>query len=589
MRKIFLTALVPCLLAAACAVQPDRSLDDGEGASQATTALQPTGPILLETVTGTKVSATDTIVSVTYVRSVTSTGAYSVVLTGPGGTTRTVTETSLGGGRYGASFPALSSCAAYAYAVVSPIAGHVADGAIHTRNAGNTACLTGETLAPTKTFLFEGLWHERFDHDYCTSDSWDPNLRMYPEGAAWREVEWPGNVPAAKYGYRHTFNPGKDPLPCPEAFVEARRARFDFDLTTDQMRRVTDAKFVASYQNLAGTGACTSDVEDLVVTAWPVGVGQANNLNDFGAGWSSVLGGPVTNNGLDVLYNGSGTGMIASGGMLIADWWKPKSSKLVAGLWAYHDGFGSPSGPFEQNNNACMVSVSNVGMKLAYDLPPDTPLNCSWSLDCNTPTVTCDGAGDVFAFTVALTDGTEREVATFDDSATPGAPVTVQLPPASGAIKSVTVCTVAGGARACTAPMTQPTRAVACLPTCTSALTCPGDAVVPPTRQVTCTGPTDFYLQVAGGVARPLGTSTSMRQMTSTYAGDVLTACMPGTNRCVAYGVYAPRADWCTASTPPPPPPCDAAACMDSCRTCNGSRGTCSANRCTCASHATCE
>jgi len=429
-------------LLAACAADATQ----GEPTSSSTSALSVIGPHAetAASVTVQSIVATDT--TLTFTTASTGVTDLTVVLTGPAGSTTLTNQTST------SLFVRLSNCTAYTYAFESNGA-TLASGQVNTHYTGNVACPSVESLTATSGEYFEGYEHSGNGSTYGN----------YPQGSTWNlESSTPG-AQQVQVGYVHYSGGG-------ESFVQVWRQELIFAIPPAVYARgVTNATLAASLMGEQGSN-CFSGVKELGQEPWP--------QNEDGSLWAPLVGFPEGNVGLD--YGGtapvyprtiSGT---TKGSLLTVNFGVPLTT-IYAGFESDNDGFinqnpayGGPTS-YANDNNVCMQSFQNVTMNLTLaDLPPDTPINCTETVNCDAYTITCQNTPD--SFTLYRLPNSEWPLSPM---------VTVQGTTAGG---TVTMNDNAGGATYQVCAKTTPGDAAsACVyPTITSNVACPPPPPPPP-------------------------------------------------------------------------------------------------------------
>ena len=540
----FLVALFfgGALATSACAASSGDEDRAVSGAASVTTAAASIA------IANTSVTATDSAITVEYGHS-TAVGPFTVALNGPTGSYSQI-ETSFGAptltsGVFGAIFAGLPECAAFIFTVSSG-ATTLATGAIHTRAPGNVACATSETLAPAQVLQFRGVGHL---YDGTNGLQYG----TYPWGSAWNlGGPLPGNIISVGFDHFDSSN---------ELFVDARRAKLTWNLDPAQLRRATDARFVATYEMDYGQPSCLEDIEDttMVETIYPITTVQTDNVSVVGGQtWPKAMGTPTTSHALAPQTTG-GRGIAFANGTASLDLGQPTSATVQAGLFGTGDGFGSQvngasNAYFAHDNAQCMIDMRNLGLQLTYAaLPPDSPLGCSVAIDCAQATITCNGAGDIFVVHQVTAAG-DVAMPAVDLTSTPTQPFTQTVAQSGGA--SYYVCTTSGGATSCTSTLPV-TSNLAC---CSATTTCTSTAS-PPTITVACPGASSFYLSDSfTNSSTSLGSGTSFTESTSTVTTQSVVACpngvAAGSASCQSFSTYLPKSSWCGSAPPPPSPSC---------------------------------
>jgi len=116
-------------------------------------------------------------------------------------------------------------------------------------------------------------------------------------------------------------------------------------------------------------------------------------------------------------------------------------------------------------------------------------------------------------------------------------------------------------------------------PACTIAFSCPDpQSHSPPQYEVTCPNVVDFYEALPSNPKYPLQTAASLSGTTDAY-GDIIFACITGTQTCRGFSIYKDVTDWCGGPPPSPNPNPNPQQCCESCR---AAGGTCTAGAHSC-------
>jgi hypothetical protein len=409
-RFALLTAL-PFLAAAACSSPAGEDTQSSQ---------EPLG-IQLHVLSNVHVTADHASVTITYTRAILA--PYTLTLTGPAGTT-SLAETSVNGAT-GVVFAGLEICTAYTFAIVDPSGVALESGSIHTLQTGDVVCPTTETVPPTRSYQFEGAYHWRNDAAWCYPSDYSQAWGVYPLFWPWWDVRLGG----ATVGYQHYWDAGAQPFPCQERGVDVYRAMFEWDLGASRKRRVHAATVQAT---VTSPQICVNQWQQMGLGSWSYSSGNLDATNDYGATWPEVFPpGIGTGRGMSIVPNSAGRSLTVNGNTLTTDVTSSVASiGYVGGGFAVpNDGFADPTGSeppytdYPQDDNVCMTGLANVGVTLEYDaITPDTPMNCSATLDCDQFTVTCDGAPDTFEVHQNV-DGADTIVGTAQGSTT--GPVTI--------------------------------------------------------------------------------------------------------------------------------------------------------------------
>jgi hypothetical protein len=470
--RVVLLALLP-FISGACGASADSGTDDRDGQQ---TLVHPVAPLpfplpgatLVPLVSGVHVTAGDDRVQVVYTRGAAAPASLQVRLVGPAGPT-VLPERPLAQAT-GARFTGLDSCTAYHYTIETTGQSAVLSGDIHTLQGG--ICPDRETLGPNEWDWFTGEYHWHDDHPWCQTSDRSFAFRQDPVGQPWWHVKIAVQQPPAtlgplsvSVGYDHYWEPGADPFPCSEQFIRADRARLTWQIGAARLRRMQSATVRAK---LTSPQLCVTDFARVDRSIWSVTAAMSTAVSDDGTSWADELG---YNNGTAVERMASIAPLALSGTDVSAVVTGPlrDGNGYISGGFVANDGFPIPTGyeSYPRDNDSCGTGLDMVGLDLAYTpLHPDTPLNCSAVLFCEQFTVTCDAAPETFEVHQNIA-GVDRVVASAGGTAAAAPRVAgTRLAPVP-----FSVCTVAGGVRACTdeVPITSTT-------TCSSG----GGAVGPP-------------------------------------------------------------------------------------------------------------
>jgi hypothetical protein len=432
-RLLGLTSL-PLLVLAACSGDPGenaRSSDDGLN-------------FVYLTISNVHMTASESSVTITYLRGASS--PFTVSLSGPNGTT-SLPEGSVNGSA-GVVFTGLQECTPFTFSILS--AGvSLQSGNVHTLQIGGVACPASETIAPTRSYQFEGAYHWRNNAAWCYPSGWNPGLKAYPLDDPWWYVHQGGGG----VGYTHHWDPGADPFPCQEQFVDVTRSYFDWQLDASRQRRVQSASVVATVDP-ESKQVCVNEWQQLGLTVWGYPQSTILDTNDYGQPWNSVFpAGIGTGRGMDIIQGSIPIPLTINGSSVSADVTSTAVRGYVTGGFAVpNDGFPTPTGSrpdhsiYPEDNNSCATGMDNVGLKLNYNaIQPDTPMNCSATTYCAQFVVTCDAAPETFQVHQSI-NGFEYTYGTAQGSTS--GKVTI-----SGTTYSTApfyVCTTAGSLRSCT-------------------------------------------------------------------------------------------------------------------------------------------
>jgi hypothetical protein len=293
---------------------------------------------------------------------------------------------------------------------------------------------------------------------------------------------------------------------------------------------------------------------------YPITSVQVSATDANGFTWPQATGHAASSTGIEVPNPvGPVRALTFAGGQVSVDMGKPVTSKVIAGLAALTDGFGTQQDGYHptyaQDNDACRITLASPTLQLTYrDLPPDTPHNCTFTRNCQTVSVTCDGAGDVFVVHQVSASGVDVAGAPVDMTASPTTPFTQTF---QSDASSFYVCTTSGAGSTCTAPIAA-TSDVAC---CTSQTACASNRTIPPTITVSCPSSMSFYVDDSFTKDVYLAsTATSYTRSTDTTQLFSVVACplgaAVGDPSCQSFSTYVPKTSWCGG--PPPPPECGA-------------------------------
>ena len=174
-RRAAPLSLLPLLALVACGAPGERtgSSDDAVG-------------VAVPIVFAVHATSTGSAVTVTYSRSIFST-PLTITLAGPTATT-TLDESTVNGAT-GVVFSGLDECTPFTF-TLSEGGTTVSTGHIHTMSPDGSHCGTTETIPPSRSEQFRGMYHWRNDASYCTWSSWSDAYRAYPETPWWSDGEW---------------------------------------------------------------------------------------------------------------------------------------------------------------------------------------------------------------------------------------------------------------------------------------------------------------------------------------------------------------------------------------------------------------
>jgi hypothetical protein len=445
MNRLLIVPALALLAVASCSGSPGEDPQSSSGAIS---------PVLTTVITNVHVTSDASSVTITYARLVTT--PFTVTLTGPGG--RTTRTDGLVGAKTGAQFTGLDECTSYQFAILEG-GTTLQSGTIHTLQTGGVACPASETLQPTKSYVFEGAYHWRNNAPWCSSGDWSPALEMYPLNEPGWSVRIGGQPPVS---YRHYWNPGAQPLPCQEQFVDVQRSMFEWTFDASRTRRMRTATFEATLDPM-DTQICINQIAQVDLGAWAVTAGTLTATNDFGQPWSSVLPVGIGNGrSIDTVQGSTGIPLTFSGRLATADVTSMAARGWFNGGFAIpNDGFPAPTGDnpdhtrYPEDNNACGTGFDSVAMNLTYaPIAPDTPMNCSVAMNCNQFTVTCDGSPDAFEVHQNRGGADVTMAIAFGSVGATTVSMSSNFSNASEAATPLTVCTAssegAGALRTCT-------------------------------------------------------------------------------------------------------------------------------------------
>jgi hypothetical protein len=375
MHPTKLSALAALSLAACAAPSTENAQSSGEQS------------LSLAGVVAVSVSATGNSATLAYIRG-TGTASTWAHVTGPGyDQTQWDSDPSP---QRAIPFLGLAPCTRYAFAIGQ--GAQEANGVFGTTLPNGAPCPTGETLAPVGHLTMRGVDHQRFDHSWCTSGSWNNAYRIYPEGPAWlsRDYNAVGAVDM-RIGYQHYYDSGSDPFPCGERFVDAYRGIAKLAVSPMQQQNLRTATVRFNYQSW-GSGGPRGDFCGGTTFLYKANYPYLNvltSLNDYGQTWADALGGVINWWGLE--KNSVVSPIAAANGSASIDvtsTLKANGSQWL-GLASASDGFSSMLVPenymsFAQDNDECISDVTNLVLDVVYDQPPPAASPaCTWSFTCD--------------------------------------------------------------------------------------------------------------------------------------------------------------------------------------------------------------
>jgi hypothetical protein len=473
------------------------SVPAGDDAQSSTGALGSISTTPIPVLVNLHVTAGASSVTIAYTRRLAP--PFTLTLTGPNGTT-TLPENDESS-TPGAVFTGLDPCTPYTYSILNG-GTTLATGSVHTLDTGNVVCPATEKVIPSKSIEFQGAYHWRNDAVWCNpAANYSLTLAYFPEKMpGWHDFHGGGGV-----GYTHYWDPGAQPLPCQEQFVQVSRTLLQWDLGASRSRRTATATFQATI-DAQSTSLCVNRFyHEMALTTWSYTEQTAMAKNDQGQTWGEVYPpGFMTGMGMSLTDGDPGVPLTINGSQVSVDETAAAQNggHISGGFAVPNDGFPTPTGLepdhsiYPEDNNSCSTGFDNPVVALQYKpMTPDTPLNCTATVNCDQFSVTCDGAPDTFEVHQNI-NGANVIVGTAPGSLTgsvtisgtedePGAPLTV--------------CTASYGASLQIGKLTTCTTSVAV----TSSVACPVTCPVCPTGYHCQSAPGSAICVANGLVSRP--------------------------------------------------------------------------------------
>ncbi len=448
-----LAAVLLPLTLAACGGSPSEST----GTTAEAFTMVGHQPMTLITATHASATGTSVTISVDYMPP--APAGWTVSLAGPDGTLSVPMTPAA------ATFTGLVECTPFTFTILDGSGTSTGiTGSIHTSAPGGGACLLSDTRTADKGMMFQGAFHTHTNNAWCSESNWADWLLQYPlDQPGWAYAHSVG-MTETNTGHQHYWNPGAQPLPCGEQFVEVSRSKFVWSFDESQRRRAQTTHVVATVNTAS---ACVSHFSN--TSAWYEAQTQAEQnaeSDDHNTWWGgSLIGEPF---GGIISYESDAAPVTVTGNALTADVTPmlQQQGYVAGGFVDANDGF--PSDPnwnasYAEDNDTCEGYLVNVALATTYaPVQPDTPLNCTASVNCQEYTVTCDGAPEQFR--VINLDSVHQDA--WDMGHYQGVTGTrivmtgLQILPADLPIE---VCTVSGDLQTCTPPI--PETYTACPPT----------------------------------------------------------------------------------------------------------------------------